>query len=335
MPCTKCRADFNLITWKIKCIDCEQYHCSKCLRKMQGSLFCEKCLILNKRPPDRERLMELRSKDLRDYLNKNKISTHGLVEKAELVELFYRCTIPVRSRRSNKGLSSVFTGSVPNLASQSQDHINNLRTNIESNINNVRSYAENALHNLGSRVGPNLPNHSQHDDSENPQFSSNVQQNSYFYTTFNNSQPTSSSSSHDIPNQQEAPSHETTSASSSPPHKYPKLSDFATAEELNELSVKQLKELLTLNRVDYKGCVEKSELLDRATRLWNDSNQYKNEDLEEASVDNLCKICMDAPLDCVILECGHMATCVNCGKRLAECPICRQYVTRVVRTFKA
>lgn len=43
------------------------------------SLFCEKCVILNKRPPDRERLMELRSKDLRDYLNKNKISTHGLV----------------------------------------------------------------------------------------------------------------------------------------------------------------------------------------------------------------------------------------------------------------
>lgn len=65
----------------------------------------------------------------------------------------------------------------------------------------------------------------------------------------------------------------------SPPHKYPKLSDFETVEELNELSVKQLKELLTLNRVDYKGCVEKSELLDRATRLWNDSNQYKNEGL--------------------------------------------------------
>lgn len=41
--------------------------------------------------------------------------------------------------------------------------------------------------------------------------------------------------------------------------------------------MKQLKELLTLNRVDYKGCVEKTELLDRATRLWHDNNRQKVE----------------------------------------------------------
>lgn len=52
-------------------------------------------------------------------------------------------------------------------------------------------------------------------------------------------------------------------------------------------------------------------------------------------LEDLCKLCMDAPLDCVLLECGHIATCIECGKKLAECPICRQYVTRVVRTFKA
>lgn len=50
---------------------------------------------------------------------------------------------------------------------------------------------------------------------------------------------------------------------------------------------------------------------------------------------DLCKICWDAAVDCVMLECGHMATCTNCGKQLAECPICRQYVVRVVRIFKA
>lgn len=52
-------------------------------------------------------------------------------------------------------------------------------------------------------------------------------------------------------------------------------------------------------------------------------------------LDDLCKLCMDAPLECVLLECGHIATCVDCGKKLNECPICRQYVTRIVRTFKA
>ena len=50
---------------------------------------------------------------------------------------------------------------------------------------------------------------------------------------------------------------------------------------------------------------------------------------------DLCKICMDNPVDCVMLECGHMCTCTTCGKQMAECPICRQYVVRVVRTFKA
>ena len=36
-------------------------------------------------------------------------------------------------------------------------------------------------------------------------------------------------------------------------------------------------------------------------------------------------------IDCVMLECGHMCTCTNCGKQMAECPICRQYVVRSVR----
>lgn len=41
-------------------------------------------------------------------------------------------------------------------------------------------------------------------------------------------------------------------------------------EELEDLSVKQLKEVLMLNRVDFKGCCEKSELLERVQRLWDD-----------------------------------------------------------------
>lgn len=59
------------------------------------------------------------------------------------------------------------------------------------------------------------------------------------------------------------------------PRIYPKLSDFGSAEDMSQLSSKQLKELLTLNRVDYKGCIERSELLERATRLWNDNEKKK------------------------------------------------------------
>jgi E3 ubiquitin-protein ligase RNF34 len=34
--------------------------------------------------------------------------------------------------------------------------------------------------------------------------------------------------------------------------------------------VKQLKEILMLNRVDFKGCCEKQELKERVGRLWQD-----------------------------------------------------------------
>merc|ERR1712020_205779 len=83
-----------------------------------------------------------------------------------------------------------------------------------------------------------------------------------------------------------------------------------------------------------KGVVEKDELLKIVTRLWK-QEQKAEEGKDSIRDEELCKICMDHPVDCVMLECGHMCTCTRCGKQMAECPICRQYVVRVVRTFKA
>lgn len=88
-----------------------------------------------------------------------------------------------------------------------------------------------------------------------------------------------------------------------------------------------------LNRVDFKGCCEKPELRERVLRLWRDYKSIPS--IEKLATDDLCKICMDAPIECVILECGHMTTCTACGKVLSECPICRQYIVRVVRFFRA
>ncbi|XP_017476007.1 PREDICTED: cell wall protein DAN4 [Rhagoletis zephyria] len=117
------------------------------------------------------------------------------------------------------------------------------------------------------------------------------------------------------------------------PSRFINLDDFQNINDLEGLSVKQLKEILMLNRVDYKGCCEKQELLDRVQRLW--KNLKSAPAVDKLPTDELCKICMDAPIECVILECGHMATCTNCGKVLSECPICRQYIVRVVRFFRA
>uniref|UniRef100_A0A3B5A9Z9 Ring finger and FYVE like domain containing E3 ubiquitin protein ligase n=1 Tax=Stegastes partitus TaxID=144197 RepID=A0A3B5A9Z9_9TELE len=118
------------------------------------------------------------------------------------------------------------------------------------------------------------------------------------------------------------------------------LSDLTCVDDIELLSVRQLKEILARNFVNYKGCCEKWELMERVTRLYQDQ-----QNLLESGVgggvgsggpeENLCKICMDSPIDCVLLECGHMITCTKCGKRMNECPICRQYVIRAVHVFRS
>ncbi|XP_018574514.1 E3 ubiquitin-protein ligase RNF34 [Anoplophora glabripennis] len=325
MPCTKCRSDFNLLNWKIKCGECEDKYCNKCLKRREGVLYCEKCLILLKRPPDRFQLMELKSKDLQDYLNKRNISTYGLIEKHELVDLFYNRHIPVKPKRGVEKLTANFAGSVPNLKPLN-DFFGNLDSVISNGTRPTRSERPDP------RPSPSVNPHSYVPPQEQPTGFTQPAQ-----SACDDSQPqatTSTGSSESPENTQTQKEGESTSESPVPP-RYPKIDDFGSIEELQGLSAKDLKILLTLNRIDYKGCVEKQELLDRAKRLWEDSNEQKKEPTENLPIQDLCKLCMDAPLDCVLLQCGHMATCIECGKKLAECPICRQYIARVVRTFKA
>ncbi|KAL4630923.1 E3 ubiquitin-protein ligase rififylin-like, partial [Arapaima gigas] len=116
------------------------------------------------------------------------------------------------------------------------------------------------------------------------------------------------------------------------------LSDLSSRQDIEALSVRQLKEILARNFVSYTGCCEKWELMERVTRLFNeqkDLEKLENTPTQPALEENLCKICMDSPIDCVLLECGHMVTCSKCGKRMNECPICRQYVVRAVHVFRS
>lgn len=114
------------------------------------------------------------------------------------------------------------------------------------------------------------------------------------------------------------------------------IEDIESEDQIRELTARQLKLILTRNFVDYKGCCERDELMNKVLRLWREKKDIKEKiNQDEISDENLCKICMESVVDCVLLECGHMISCVNCGKRLAECPICRQYVVRAVRIFRS
>lgn len=54
------------------------------------------------------------------------------------------------------------------------------------------------------------------------------------------------------------------------------LSDLRSVEDIEALSVRQLKEILARNFVDYKGCCEKWELMERVTRLYHDQKDLQN-----------------------------------------------------------
>merc|ERR1712226_1601876 len=93
-------------------------------------------------------------------------------------------------------------------------------------------------------------------------------------------------------------------------------------------------EVLEMCGVEISEDANQEKLLELQRQLWlhgerNPSlmtKKYFAED-DEASK---CKVCMDADIDCVILDCGHLVTCNRCGKKLTECPICRQQVLQVL-----
>jgi len=137
-------------------------------------------------------------------------------------------------------------------------------------------------------------------------------------------------------------------------------------QRLNNYSVKELKNFLAANNVNFQGVLEKHELLAKAIRLVRDKQnnerifkeqtdtsaqsspkfsekpiyngpktQDKDENEDTGDIEkDVCKICWDATIDCVLLECGHMATCTSCAKKLNECPICRENVVRCVHVFR-
>ncbi|PRP82936.1 hypothetical protein PROFUN_06713 [Planoprotostelium fungivorum] len=51
---------------------------------------------------------------------------------------------------------------------------------------------------------------------------------------------------------------------------------------------------------------------------------------------NVCKICFEAEVGCVLVPCGHLGLCLPCGsvREGAICPFCRVDVKMVIRTFK-
>ncbi|NWI07622.1 RFFL ligase, partial [Tichodroma muraria] len=301
--CKACGMHFDSSSSKHICLDCKKNFCTSCSSQPEGGpLLCHLCQRFRATAFQREELIKMKVKDLRDYLALHEISTEFCREKEDLVFLIL--------------------GQQPAIIQEEQ-----IRTN-------TFNASPRGQQDFVSHPPTNLASPTSHDESSvsaDPISSSEAQEHQQVQSlartifcklihlfVFLIDEFSSSDSEDNLVLGRKA-----------------SLSDLTSIGDINALSVRQLKEILARNFVNYKGCCEKWELLERVTRL------YREKDLQHlgaagppSTEDNLCRICMDAPIDCVLLECGHMVTCTKCGKRMSECPICRQYVIRAVHVFR-
>ena len=47
-----------------------------------------------------------------------------------------------------------------------------------------------------------------------------------------------------------------------------------------------------------------------------------------------CVVCLAAPREVVLVECGHACVCESCAATLALCPLCRAHIDRAIKVFQ-
>uniref|UniRef100_A0A672K9I7 RING-type E3 ubiquitin transferase n=1 Tax=Sinocyclocheilus grahami TaxID=75366 RepID=A0A672K9I7_SINGR len=302
LACKACGLAFSVFRRKHVCSDCKKSFCSLCSVLQENLRRCATCHLLWGTAFQRPRLMRLRVKDLRQYLTLRNINTDTCREKEDLVDLV----------------------------------LCHLGAELEMGEDDEEEEEEEAEADTDSL--PSLPHSLSTPPASTARSSS---QQSALSVAASQGEALSHSDSSGTTNQASPATQRRARAS---------LSDLSHEDDIESLTVRQLKEILARNFVNYSGCCEKWELVERVHRLYRE-NQLNRRSMENVSnslaadgvqvaqlggVDeNLCRICMDAVIDCVLLECGHMVTCTKCGKRMSECPICRQYVVRAVHVFKS
>nr|XP_057926783.1 E3 ubiquitin-protein ligase RNF34a isoform X3 [Doryrhamphus excisus] len=319
LVCKSCGLAFSVFRRKHICSDCKKSFCSLCSVLLENVRICATCHLLKATSFQRPRLMRLRVRDLRQYLLLHNVPTDTCREKEDLVDLVL-CH-QGNEREDEPDTSSLHSRSMytpPPSTTQSASELSTLAASHEEPLS--RSDSSDTNQDVGDATSVSLLNLDPSDNT--PETSPQTRR-----------------------------------------RLRASLSDISSLRDIEGLSVRQLKEILARNFVNYSGCCEKWELVERVSRLYRETEENRKS-LENVSStvtkvvafpppicngaigdgekgpmlfhdENLCRICMDAVIDCVLLECGHMVTCTKCGKRMSECPICRQYVVRAVHVFKS
>ncbi|XP_041949626.1 E3 ubiquitin-protein ligase rififylin isoform X2 [Alosa sapidissima] len=349
--CKACGGHFDTIARQHVCADCKKNFCGRCSVQLEPRrrMMCLTCRRFQGTLFERAQLMRLKVRELRDYLHLHEVPTQMCREKEELVELVLSQQTPPPSSSSSSSSDMAAAAQLPPAprqhAAEGPPTLHDQLVELES-----EQLTEEDEEDEGEEEEEE---EDEEEEEEGEEEGGEEEDEAVEVGQEEEEEEGDEEEAEDEGEEEEEEDDEEGVLQSSegeealaPGHRT-SLSDLSCVEDIDGLSVKQLKEILSHNLVNYQDCCEKWELSERVTRLYNDQKDLQNlvtnakleAEAEPASSkgdeENLCRICMDSPIDCVLLECGHMVTCSKCGKRMSECPICRQYVVRAVHVFRS
>ncbi|XP_028319314.1 E3 ubiquitin-protein ligase RNF34 isoform X1 [Gouania willdenowi] len=361
--CKACGLAFSVFRRKHICCDCKKSFCALCSVLQENLRCCTTCHLLRGTAFQRPRLMQLRVKDLRQYLLLRNIPTDTCREKEDLVDLVL---CHQGAGESPRPVMEEDEDEEEQEEEEEDSHEEEEEEEEEGGDDDDDDDGDdddddddtNSLHSppQSRAASPPSATRSPSEQSEVSVSQGDALSPSDSSGTGQEHEDTPTATLLNL-----EPSENLMEVSPATQRRIrASLSDLDNEEAIENLSVRQLKEILARNFVNFSGCCEKWELLERVHRLYRENEQNRRS-MENVSItavvtfppplcnsgvgdgvkaqlaadENLCRICMDAMIDCVLLECGHMVTCTKCGKRLSECPICRQYIVRAVHVFKS
>ncbi|KAM4823983.1 E3 ubiquitin-protein ligase rififylin isoform 4-T4 [Urocitellus parryii] len=273
--CKACGAHFANTARKQTCLDCKKNFCMTCSsQEGNGPRLCLLCQRFRATAFQREELMKMKVKDLRDYLSLHDISTEMCREKEELVFLVL--------------------GQQPVISEEDRTHVPTLSPDFPEQ----QAFLTQPHASTVPPTSPSLPSSPTQATSVPPAQES---QQANGHVSQDQEEPVYLESTARAPTEDETQSID--SEDSFVPGRRASLSDLTHLEDIEGLTVRQLKEILARNFVNYKGCCEKWELMERVTRLYKDQKGLQH--LVCGAEDQ------NAHLDAVLLSEGnqHMLLC--------------------------
>lgn len=75
--------------------------------------------------------------------------------------------------------------------------------------------------------------------------------------------------------------------------------------------------------------------LKRAIKLLKKQVEEVSSKLKDLQDSNMCVVCCENQINCVVLPCGHKTFCYRCVYQYQDCPVCRTSISRIVRCYEA